>query len=57
MDTKKLYLGDPSLFVPTRVIVLLPFCVGGQRKEIGETVEVTYEVARDLVARGRAKIK
>lgn len=54
---KKPFLGDPSLFVPTRIVVTKPFFVAGKRVEVGECVEVTFELARDLVTYGRAKYK
>lgn len=47
---------DPKLFAPTRVRVLLPFCVAGSRCEIGTEVSVPYHVALDLRNIGKAEL-
>ncbi len=46
---------DPALFRPVRVRVVRPFCVGGQRQEIGSTVTLPKHDADSMVAIKRAE--
>ena len=47
---------DPRLFTPTKVRVIRPFCVNGQRIEIGAQCEVPYHTALGLQAIGKCEI-
>ncbi len=51
----KIYLGDKSLFEMTKVVCVRPFYVDRKIVNAGETVEVTNELARGLVANNKAK--
>lgn len=39
-----------------KVKVLRPFCIGGERKEIGTTLEVEAYLGRELVGMGKASL-
>ncbi len=47
---------DPRLFTPTKVRVIQPFSVKGQRMEIGAQCEVPYHTAVDLRAIGKCEL-
>ncbi len=55
-DPSLLPKNNPALLAPTRVRVLRPFFVAGQRAEIGATVTVDRATAESLAAVGKCEI-
>lgn len=53
---KPIPTNPPHLLVPTRVRVLRPFMVKGQRVEVGAVVELQFHVARDLASIGKCEV-
>lgn len=47
---------DPALFELVSVTVLIPFCVGGERQEVGTVAKVARHVAVGLQSLGKAAI-
>ncbi len=47
---------DPRLLAPTKCKVLRPLCIGGQRREVGDVVELPYHVAIECQYMGKARI-
>lgn len=46
---------DPALFETVSVKVLAPFCVHGERQEVGAVVKVARHDAGELVSRKKAE--
>lgn len=47
---------DPALLTPVRVRVVRPFCILGERKDVGEIVTLQRHDALSMAAIGRCEI-